>query len=208
MPLPPPSALPQLRDLTITQQGVWTGANETQLQEQLVVARSVGAYAPQLTSLSFWLHPNNAPVASNVWDAVLTPATASQTLTRIETKVHASRDFIKLLLSHTPSLQSLSVARVSMHTDELKDRQWEVSELYIDILDNSTLSCLARLPSVRQGRVKIGVAVNSIQFESQEQVSMSMLHRCPSAESAHIGQASQINRSHIPHSRPDNSTLD
>ncbi len=145
-PLPPPAALPHLRDLCI---------NTARLaeSERAVLARfwvSLAPYLPQLTSLH---------IADRLDDDTLlpinrlfTPATAAPHLTTLLLPNHNLSDqLLAYLLDHASAVEQLSVSSVQLQSATHSGRVWGVKNLTVR---HGTQVGIEHLPACKADRMR------------------------------------------------------
>lgn len=124
-PLPHPSHLPHVTSLT-----VYSDYDEQADEQARLLWRSVGAYCPQLQSLAALTMPSD-DIPDLPWYEIFNPETATDALVAFETNGMFDEGLLGALVAFAPRVRKVQVGCVTDLTGQYRERQWEVTELYV-----------------------------------------------------------------------------
>ncbi len=161
--LPPPAALPRLRQLHLSIDR-FRSTDEVSYS----CLRSCAAYLLQLTVFSI-----DDSHYADYWPLLFNPATTTHTLTHFTYEMPVYDELLGPLLQHAPALNELHVGVLSMEAD-YSEKQWAVRRLSLEYPHD--ISALLRLPTCSTGIVWVGIDLETEVIIDTAQVSLSPAH--------------------------------
>lgn len=163
--LPAPSALRQLTQLSLTLPPTTDHAAAVEM-----CARSIGAYAAQLSTLSI-TSQHTIP-----WPLLFSPSAPAHTLTQLTTHSTLTDQLVKSIAAGAPALKQLRVSDVRLTVGAHTGVSWGVETLQAPV---RTLDTFAYLPACKTGVTVVrdtGCRAVDIGVDSAE-VGMTHIHR-------------------------------